>query len=82
MNSNGSTKLKRPIVPVYKQLSRYFEDYQIPVEQIAEKTGYNVKYIKNVLGGNDPLTDGAKFRFLSHYRETMYIHLPEEETTD
>ena len=41
----------------------------IGLEQLAEKTGYNLAYLLQIVSGYAPLSDQAKFRIVKAYPE-------------
>ena len=73
---NGAIMTKKPNVPAHVLLFRYFEDWGISLDEVAEKTGYKVNYLKNLRSGSNSLTDAAKFRFIINYPDTMKLFLP------
>jgi transcriptional regulator with XRE-family HTH domain len=63
------------------QLYQHFKDNGITLEEIAEKTGYSLMYLLNMLQGHEPLTDSARFKFIRAYPKTaaFLVHQPESE---
>lgn len=59
-----------------EELKQYFVERNISIEQIAERTGYSVNYVRNLLNGSDDLNDKAVFRLTRAYPETWAILLP------
>lgn len=52
------------------QLWQFFKDGGITVEDIAEKTGYTLVYIVNLMQGRAPVGDRAKFRIVKAFPDT------------
>lgn len=60
------------------QLWMYFKDNGIPLEQVAEQTGYNLAYLLQLMLGYTPISDRAKFRFIKAYPELADALLAKE----
>jgi hypothetical protein len=58
------------------ELRQYFREHHVNTETIAQKTGYSVGYIRNLLNGSDGLNDKARFRLMMAFPETQPFLLP------
>ena len=56
-------------------LFQWFKDEGIPIDEIAEKTGYNLVYLYNMFKGHEPLNAKAKFRIMEAYPGTQELLL-------
>ena len=45
-------------------LWKHLREGGIPLERLAEKTGYNLAYLLQIVSGYTPLTDSAKFKIV------------------
>jgi hypothetical protein len=78
----GEAIMKQVEIPANVQLFRYFQDRGISIEEVSEKTGYKINYLRNLRAGVDGLTDSARFRFISSFPETIKILLNTEEKSN
>ena len=57
---------------------RHPEKWKITPGALAEKTGYNLAYVLQIIGGHVPFTDSAKFRIAQAFPE-LSVALMEKE---
>ena len=59
------------------QLYQFFKDNGITLKEVAERTEYHYTYVSELLNGLTPLTDSARFRFVTAFPETALFLLPD-----
>lgn len=64
---------------VNAQLWQFFKDAGITLEDIADKTGYALGYLVNLMQGRVPVGDRAKFRLIRAFPETAALLLDQPE---
>ena len=58
-------------------LQSHFKHSGITLEDIAEKTGYSLQYILNMMNGHEPVTSAAKWRFINAFPATAPLLTPQ-----
>jgi len=48
-------------------LGGYLKEHKIALPELAEKTGYNLAYLLQIIRGHAPFTDSAKFKIIMAY---------------
>ncbi len=50
-------------------LGEHLKEHKIALPELAEKTGYNLAYLRQIIRGHAPFTDSARFRIIRTYPE-------------
>ena len=61
------------------QLWSYFKDHGVTLEDIAEATGYTVRYVLDLLEGRHPLNNRARFAIMEAFPGTAELLLNGQE---
>jgi len=59
---------------------KWFEKQGIGLKEIAEKTGYSVRYLQNLQNGCDKFNDRVRFRLMFNYPQASHLILKTAST--